>query len=324
MARVFVCRAGETRFAPASTADLPALLAASDTLVWVDIEGAVESDIALLRGVFGFHELTIDDCLNHRADPPKVDDYGDYLFVIVQGAVFSHRDETIRTPELNLYLGRRFVVTFHHTAMASVEETVRRVTLAAPLPARGAGWLAHAVIDALVDSILPIVEQMDEEISRLEDRALDHPGPDLLARSTSLKRGVLRLRRAVAPQREVLNRLARGDFPALVPVESTMYYRDVFDHLMRLEDLVESLRDLGDSVISSYLASTNNRMNEVMKALSVVGTIFLPLTLLASVFGTNFAPTYEDWGWPGFFGMVLFMVASIAAAVWIFRRRGWL
>src|SRR5207248_1890029 len=118
-------------------------------------------------------------------------------------------------------------------------------------------------------------------------------------------------------------RLTRGDFSHLVREETFMYFRDIYDHLVRLEGMIEGLRDLGDSVISTYLAAINNRMNEVMKALSVVGTILLPLTLIASIFGTNFSPTYADWGWTGFLAMCGVMVAGAALGGLWFRRRGW-
>jgi len=193
-----------------------------------------------------------------------------------------------------------------------------------PATARGADWLLHEMLDGLVDDLLPVATTIDEQISVLEDEALDRPAPDLVRRMTTLKRSVLRLHRSIGPQRDVVNRLSRGDYPRLIRPETNMYFRDIYDHLVRLEELVQGLRDLGDSVISTYLASVNNRMNLVMKTLSIVGSIFLPLTLLASIFGTNFGPTYFSWGWPGFAGMCIFMLLTIGGSLWLFRRAGWL
>lgn len=318
-----MARTETDHFHPAERGELPHLLEAAGALVWVDLEAPALDEVAVLSEVFHFHPLTIDDCLNTFVDPAKVDDYGDYLFLIAQGIAFSGAAEMVSTTELDLFIGRSYVVSFHQQPLAAVTDTRDRCARGAPVPARGAGWLAHALLDALVDHLLPVVQELDETIAALEDEALGQPGHDLIDRLTTVKRGTLRLRRLVAPQRDVINRLSRGDFAHLVPEETRMYYRDIYDHLVRLEDMTESLRDLGDTVINTYLATTNNRMNEVMKALSLVATIFLPLTLLASVFGTNFSPTYESFGWWGFLAMCLFMLLSIGVAVWVFHRRRW-
>lgn len=312
------------RFIPATTGDLPRLLAMPGALVWVDLEAPAPDEVAVLSEVFRFHPLTIEDCLNAFVDPPKVDDYGEYLFLVTQGIDFSQRTNRVSTTELDIYIGRSYVVSFHQRPLPSIQEMRERCGRGAPGPARGTDWLGHALLDSLVDQLLPVVQQMDEEIARLEDAALEDPSRELVEQMMVLKRSTLRLRRLVAPQRDLINRLARGDFAHLVREETSMYFRDIYDHLMRLDDMVEGLRDLGDSVISTYLSTTNNRMSEIMKALSVVGTIFLPLTLLASVFGTNFSPTYEASGWWGFLLMCAVMVAVSAGALWYFRQRDWL
>ncbi|MFN8557147.1 MAG: magnesium/cobalt transporter CorA [Dehalococcoidia bacterium] len=312
------------QFQPAEATDLPHLVALPDRLVWVDLEDPTDDEVRVLSGVFHFHQLTIDDCLNPYVDPPKADDYGAYLFLVMQGIDYSTTEERVQTTELDIYLGRSYVVTFHRRPLAAVKDMRDRCRRAAPLPARGADWLAHALLDTLVDHLLPVVETLDERISDLEDEALRHPDPALVPRLLALKRSVLRLRRLAAPQRDVINRLSRGDFAHLLGDDTRMHFRDIYDHLVRLEDLVETLRDLGDSVISTYLATVNNRMNDIMKTLSIVGTVFLPLTLVASIFGTNFVPTYEGAGWWGFGGMVaVFLVIAAGLFLWFHRRR-WL
>lgn len=304
--------------------DIPRLLAIPEALLWVDLEHPAPAEVAILSDVFHFHHLTIDDCLNHRVDPPKVDDYGDYLFIIAQGVDFSARGGTVTTTELNAYIGPNYVVTFHQRPMPAITETHDRCVRGATLPVRGADWLAHGLLDTLVDHLLPVVEEMDEEIASLEDEALSHPEPEMVERLMAMKRSTLRLRRLIAPQRDVVNRLSRGDFSHLIRDETRMYFRDIYDHLVRMEDMIEGLRELSDSVVSTYLSTMNNRMNEIMKSLSLVSVVFLPLTLLASVFGTNFAPTYEAWGWPGFLGMCAVIFACALVLIWWFRRRHWL
>ncbi len=317
-------RADGDAFVPVASADLPALISQPGGLTWVDLEAPVEAEVHILSDVFKFHPLAIEDCLNDHVDPPKVDDYGSYLFLAVQSLDYNTEREALTIAQLNIFLGDSYVVTVHAHPLKSVADVAERCRRGAQAPARGSDWLMHSVLDSLVDQLLPVATLIDERISALEDEALDRPKPELIGRMTSLKRGILRLHRAIAPQRDVINRLSRGDFPRLVRPETFMYYRDVYDHLLRLEEMIADLRDLGDSVISTYLATVNNRMSAVMKALGIVGTIFLPLTLLASVFGTNFAPTYADWGWPGFVAMCIVMVISIAGSLWFFRREGWL
>jgi magnesium transporter len=323
-----LARTDGDRFAPYPCEALPELLAAPDALVWVDLEDPDDSEIALLSEVFGFHQLTIDDCLNTYLDPPKADDYGAYLFIIVQGIVFAPEQglkvETIETTELDIYLGHTYVVSFHHRPLVSISETRERCERAAPHPARGADWLVHALLDSLVNQALPAVEAMDESIAILHDRALASADRIIMIRLAVLKRMTLRFRRLVAPQRDLINRLSRGDFPHLIHVETHMHFRDVYDHMVRLEGMIEGLRDISDGAITAYLATVNNRLSEITKQLSVTATIFLPLTLIASIFGTNFASTYEAWGWWGFLAMCAFMPLCILGLGAWFKFRRWL
>lgn len=323
-------RADSPRFEDCPPEALPGLLSDPERLVWVDLEAPTADEVAILSDVFRFHPLTIEDCLNRYVDPPKADDYGDYLFLVVQGVSFSEPAvadpgvEAVEPHELDVYLGRSYVVTFHQQPLAAIAEVRQRCLRAAPMPARGADWLAHALLDALVDQLLPTVEAMDEVLAGLEERVLARPERRLMEQLTSLRRSTLRLRRLVAPQRDLINRLARGDFSGLVGADTGMHYRDIHDHLVRLESMIEGLREVNDGAIAAYLAATNNRLSEVMKALSVAGTIFIPLTLVASVFGTNFEDTYFGWGWAGFLGMCGVMLAISAALLAWFRTRGWL
>jgi magnesium transporter len=176
--------------------ELPRLLAAPDVLVWVDLEAPNDDEVAVLSDVFLFNDLTIEDCLNTYLDPPKVDDYGDYLYLIVQGIVFtpepSSKAEAFEITELNVYLGRSYVVTFHQWPLAATTVARERCERASPLPARGADWLVHTLLDALVDQLLPAVESIDETIAHLHDLALDRPSRPVMERLAALKRTTLR------------------------------------------------------------------------------------------------------------------------------------
>ena len=316
------------RFEHCAPEDLPRLVRTPGSLVWAGLEAPTPDEVAILSDFFHFHPLTLEDCLNEYVDPPKADDYGDYLFMVAQGIAVAPEAKTpidaVDTTELDLYLGRTYVVSFHQRPLPSVADAGERCERAAPLPARGPDGLVHALLDTLIDRLLPAVDALDDAIADLQDEALDCSDHEVMERLVALKRSTIRLRRLMAPQRDLINRLARGDFPELIGQDSHMHFRDIYDHLVRLEVTIDGLRDLNDGAISASLSARNNRLTEITKALSVAGTVFLPLTLVASIFWTNFSPTYEAWGRAGFLGMCGFMVLTmIALAVW-FRSHRWL
>jgi magnesium transporter len=308
----------------ADPSDLPSLLLDTNTTTWLDLEEPTETERAILSDVFHFHALTIEDCFSEVFDPPKVDDYRDYLFIVAQAIDFSIQDDTLATTELDLYLGKNYVVTVHRKPLPVLGEVMEHCKRQLPLVGRGPDWLTHAILDRMVDQLLPVVEAIDEDIAALEDEALESPERRLVARMGQLKRSTLRLRWLVAPQRDMVNRLGRGDFPHLIREETHMYFRDVHDHLVRLDVTIENLRDLGESVMAVYLATQGNRLNEVMKALGIVGVIFLPLTLISGVFGTNFTDTYMDSGWVGFGLMCASFITIAGVMLTIFKRRRWI
>jgi len=298
-------------------------VASGEGVLWVDLEAANREEASALSRVFDFHHLAIDDCFNRHVDPAKIDDYGRYLFIIAQAISYRARAERLETTELDLFLGPNYVVSFHAQPLPFIEGLRHRCEEDGPELARGADFLAHALLDALVDDYQPVVEEMDETLERLEERVLSQPQASVLQEILLLKRNVQRLRRTILPQRDAVNRIARGEFPKVVRPESYIYFRDIYDHVLRVEELVESLRDLADGVLNIYLMALNNRMNEVMKTLSVVAGIFLPLTLIASIYGMNFENMPElGWQW-GYFG-ILGAMAAIALGLGIFfRLRRW-
>jgi magnesium transporter len=199
----------------------------------------------------------------------------------------------------------------------------RRATEDGPLAGRGADFLVHALLDGLVDQFQPVVEEMDQVVDALEEAVLANPQQRVLQEILVLKRNAQRLRRTLLPQRDVVNRFARGEFPRLVREETHMYFRDIYDHVVRVEEMVEGLRDMSESVLDTYLSAINNRMNEVMKVLSIVAVVFLPLTLIAGIYGTNFENLPElGWQW-GYFGMLGAMAIIALGLIAFFRWRRW-
>ena len=304
--------------------ELQKVLATEGALLWVDIDSVDEASEILLRDVFKFHPLAIEDALNERIETPKVDDYGTYLFIVAQSVEAPNPNERLQLKELGLFLGENYVVSVHLKPIETVTALFDRVSQSGHMLARGADFLAHGIIDTMVDQLLPAVEELDEQLSSLEQSILERPDKQQLNEVLLLKRNTLRLRRSILPQRDMVNRLSRGEFGALIRSDALIFYRDVYDHVVRVEELLDGLRDLADSALSSYLSMVNNRMNEVMKAMSVVAVIFLPLTLIASIFGTNLA--FSAIGVTlkgGFVWMLVAMALITAVQIYFFRRRGW-
>ncbi|MBI2724459.1 MAG: magnesium/cobalt transporter CorA [Chloroflexi bacterium] len=316
--------AGEAPRLDLSVEEMRAALADPASLLWVDIAADGHPDgRRILAEVFGFHALTIDDCYNTLIDPPKVDDYGEYLFVIAHNVRYDAPRERLVTNELDLYIGANYVVTVHRSDVRAVEEVRRRAESRALVLDRGPAFLAHALLDVVVDDFHPVVELIDDEVVSIEELILANPAREILEEVLRLKRNAQRLKRSVLPQRDLLNRFSRGEYPKLITAEALMYFRDVYDHTVRVDEMIDGVRDLADGALNTYLSSVNNRINEVMKTLAIVTVIFLPLTLIAGIYGTNFRNVPEYGVHYGYYGMLAGMVLLSASLIGWFKLRGW-
>jgi magnesium transporter len=299
-------------------------IASGKGTLWVDVDDSDSASMVLLQEVFRFHPLAIEDCFNDRVDTAKIDDYGSYLFIVSQSVGYAARSAQLVLTELNLFLGTNYLVSVHQQPLPPLNELFERCQKDDHLLARGADFLSHTILDGLVDELLPAVELMDEELNELQRRILERPQQPQLTEVLLFKRNTLRLRRSITAQRDIANRLSRAEFRTLIRPEADIFYRDIYDHVVRVEQMLDGLRDLADGALTSYLSAANNRMQEVMKALTVVAVIFLPLTLIASIFGTNL--DYSPFGLildAGFFVMLASMLLIAVAMVAYFRHRGW-
>ena len=298
-------------------------LATGEGLLWVDIEDVTDEDAELLSNVFCLHPLAVADCISKNIHPPKIDDFEDYLFIIVHGINYCIESDVVETTELAFFMGKNYVVTTHDVPMRSVSSMLDRVRKDGRLMRRGADFLAHDIVDALVDNIMPTIEEIDEKNDRLEAEALHEPKRETLMSIMQLKRSILALTRVILPQREIVNGLSRGEY-ALISERAQIYYRNIYDHLVRIEMLTLGLRDMTESVLSTYLSSVSNRMNEVMKMLTLIATIFIPLTFIAGIYGMNFA-NMPELGWKyGYFIILIVMAVIGISLVFYFRRKRWL
>jgi magnesium transporter len=297
-------------------------------LLWVDFS-CESPDMCepILRRTFDFHPLAVDDALA-EAHVPKVDDWGQYLYLALHAVVFGSQDAlTLDTLELDLFLGPNYLVTYQAQPVATVDRVWAACQRDDRHLQRGATYLLYKVADELVADYMPVIEQIDDMIDQIEDRVFDDPVPELLQQLFTLKRALLRLRRIVAPQREVLNKLGRGDYDVIDP-DRRVFFRDVYDHLVRLHDIIESLRDLVGSALDTYLSVVNNRMNDVMKTLTIITTLVMPLSFLTGFFGMNFfqpVTLLDAWTGRATFGLALttMVLMPIGMYLWM-RRRAWM
>jgi len=291
-------------------------------LLWVDITETTEEDGQFMEHYLKFHHLAVEDCISVQIHPPKIDDFGDYIFIVVHGINHKVESEIVETAELAVFLGPHFVVSNHNYPLYCAD-AVRQLAETDGRPMmRGADFLAHTLIDMLIDNVLPTIDRMSDVAEEIEEETIRNPRQTTLEAILKLKRSTLRVHRVMAPQREVMNRLSRGEFK-MVRGEAQIFYRDIYDHLVRIEDLNQNLRDRTDNALTTYLSSVANRQNETMKVLSMVATIFLPLTLVAGIYGMNFEYMPElKWTW-GYFAVVGFIGIAIVTAIYFFWARQW-
>ena len=296
-------------------------------LLWVDFIGEpVESAEPVLRG-FGFHPLAIDDALQ-ETHTPKIDDWGDYLYLVLNMINYRHTKGVFESEidELDIFLGRNYVITHHDQLLAAIEDTWEACQRDARHVQEGPDHLLYRIIDSLVMGYMPLVEEIDRQIDQIEDQVFDRPHRSTLEQIFALKRILLSMRRILLPQREVLNKLARDDYRVIDP-KDRVFFRDIYDHLVRLHDLNENLRDLVGGALDTYLSVINNRMNEVMKILAIITTLFMPITFVTGFFGMNFfEPVAHLVGWTSQRMFVvtgaIFLGLPIIMYLWM-RRRTW-
>lgn len=302
---------------------LRSALADREGLVWVALEEPDEEEMTrVLINQFHFHPLAVEDCQSDGYQTPKLDDYGEYLFLIVQSVTPGGFLDGDTTRELNIFLGDNYLVSSSLRKIPAVEKLRKRLERDERIYQNGSDFLCHALLDQVVDEFIPHIDQLEEEIDFLEEAVLSNPDPQTLQRILRLKRYSMNLRRVISPQREVVNRLCRDDFPMIDP-HSRMYFRDVYDHLVRIFDMLDGIRDMTTSALEVYLNATSLRLNEVMKALTIVSTIFLPLSFVAGVYGMNFHYMPElgwRWGYPAVW--LVFILIAIGMLSY-FRKRRW-
>jgi len=300
----------------------PALLT-EDALHWIDLEDPTVKEATILEDPFHFHPLAIEDCLA-EVHHPKIDDYESYLFVIVHGIRFDVPTDEFITRELDIFLGKNYLITHHKGPMRSIG-TLRELcnkNLASSFP-RGVDFLVHQILDMLFEHYFPNLDAIEDKVQMVQIQVFESPTRETLDMIFALKKDVLQLRRICAPQREIVNRLARGEFKVVSP-RAAVYFRDIYDNLYRIVEASFSYQDIVQSLLDAYLSAVSNRLNETMKRLTVIGAIMAALTVITGVYGMNFEFMPElhwKFGYAFVWGMMLFV--SVGLFYW-FRKKDWI
>jgi magnesium transporter len=304
-------------------------------VIWVDLENPSDAEEeTLLVSLLDIHPLAIEDAQRGKEEEeghlPKVEDFDDYLFIIFNPIeridAPSNGDDkkfSIRTSQVSAYLFHGMLVTHHYKPLRSVTYALQMCGKNPQTLGRGPDFLFHLIIDDIVDNYTPILDAMDDSIDEMEDEVFKKPSQRCMVRILQLKKDIMTTRRIAMYQREMLNRLSRGEFH-LITQDEIIYYRNVYDHLVRMTDLAESYRDVVSGLLDAYLSVTSNNLNRVMKVLTIISTIFLPLSVITGFFGMNFEflPGLH-WEY-GHTAATIFMVVVAVGMLWVFRRNKWM
>ncbi len=309
---------------------MPTLLTDTNLFLWVDLENPTPEETKyVLEDVFHFHPLSIEDCV--MASPsPKVEEYSPkeedrfatYLFMVIHAVDYSRKDGVFATSELNFFLGKNFLVTYHEGPLRSVTTTEETALKANVHIARAPDRVAHTLLDSIVDNYKPALDELAMEIGELEQRALQDPTKDTLNKILQIKKEVLHLRQIIGPQREVLSKFAHGEFK-LIRAHMVPYYRDVYDGLFQISELAQSYTDSLNGVLQVYLNMSSNRTGEVVKLLTMITVITTPLMMVGTWYGMNFKNLPEvDWKY-GYFAAAVITILSTLATYWYFKKKKW-
>jgi magnesium transporter len=301
--------------------EISELCAISPNIVWVDVADPTSEDFDELAKEFGFHPLSIEDCRNEH-QRPKVEEFQGYYFIVLYEAelVLGRR---LELRELNIFLGKNFLVTVHSQPIRAVEIAERLWREWTDLAERGTGLLAYLLIDTIVDNYMPLLDALSDRMDELEDQIFVDFKAEALEEIFRIKKELLFLRRSVTPLRDVFNTLLRRE-QQIFSRETHVYFQDVFDHLIRVADTIDTLRDLLSATMDAYLSVSGNRMNMIMKRLTVISTILMSVTLIAGIYGMNFDFMPElKWRF-GYVGALGSMLAIGIAIYLYFRKIKWL
>lgn len=293
------------------------------SLLWLDVQDIDDEDIDILTEIFNLHPLTIEDFImvNSR---PKAENFSDYIFLVMFSMESHDRAKgRINTAEMDFCLGKNFLVTAHNNSISALAASKDKIKKQSPIIRNGADFLLYSIVDSLVDSYFPLISDFDDMVDEMSDELFREPSNETLKKIYSLKNDIMYLRRTIGPQADVMSLISRGDFPC-ISTATAVYFRNIYDNLVRLNDIVGTSRDVVTGAMEAYVSVVSNRLNEIMKTLTVIATIMMPLTLIASIYGMNFKHMPElssVYGYPFVISVMVFLTVIM---LYYFRRKKWI
>jgi magnesium transporter len=296
----------------------------SDAKVWVDLAAPTPEEMSILSDVFHFHPLAVEDAVA-TVHHPKIESYDGYLYLILHGIDYKKSQTAFSTHDIDFFLGHTYLVTVHDGETRSAATVRELCARNQQVLAEGPAALMHRIVDQMVDNYRPEVEELEEWLDQLEEQVFQAPSPDLIREILDVKRDITGLRRIALPQRDAVGRLARREFPVITD-ELAYRFRDVYDNLVRISDEALIFQDRVTSILEAHLSNVSYRLNEVMKVLTVITVIFMPLTLAAGVFGMNVhLPGVNSMESSApFWWIMAGMALTTLVMLWMFRKARWL
>ena len=291
------------------------ILQQKEGLLWVDFDNPDEFESDALVEIFNFHDLAVEDCVSDVSSP-KADDYEEYLFLVMHALSLAEEGK-LKTVELDIFLGKNYVVTFHKEPVKSIQQVRDIVKRSETMMNQGSDLLVHNILDHLVDNYLPVLDYYDSQIDNLEEHLVNDPPKDYLSTLMQLKRDIFNLRRTVSPQRDTIYFLTRNPTPFIKP-KNVAYFRDIYDHLFRIYGMAEGYHENLTSILQVYFSFQSHKLNDIMKRMTILATLTMPSVIIASIYGMNFRHMPElnhPYGYLGSLGLMALI--SVGMLVWM-------
>lgn len=291
-----------------------------EEVFWLNINNPTESDFEFLKSKFKFHPLTIDDCIN-KTKRSKINDYNDYHFLIIATSD-SHPNNTFSYNNIYVYISSNYIITIHYGESKSIQKIISDVDSGLNIVSNGSDFVLYHILDESIDQLFVITDKLEEKINFLEEESMNNPVQITLNNIMKVKKSVIKLRRVVSPLREVLNTLLRHD--DIITEKHRLYFSDIYDHILRIYDLIESDHEMVTSCLELYSSQLSNSMNKVMKILTIITTIMMPLTIITGIYGMNFENMPELHAKYSYFIVIFIMIFSSLGEILYFKKKNWL
>jgi magnesium transporter len=320
MIKILSLESGKKTIKELPVPKISAFLKNSKNLIWANIENPSEDDFRVLSNVFKFHPLEIEDC-RKKLELPKIDEFEDHIFIVFHRISYDAKAHAVRAHELDIFLGKNFIITFPNQPL-DIINNFRERWLKDPSICKDPDFILHSILDSMIEEYLTILDGWDEEMEKLEGEVVTGQTKKSLQKMLKLKKHMRDFKKSIVPQRDIINRLSHPESP-FISAKAHVYFRDVYDHVMRAYSIVEDQRDTMTTIFEAYLSTVSNKLNEIMKTLTIIATIFIPLTFIVGLYGMNFKYMPElEWQY-GYYMVWTILISVSVVMLFYFRKKGW-